>query len=137
MQGVIVAAGGGLGWFLGGWDGFIYALVGFVTVDYVTGILRAVVEKKLSSQIGAKGIVKKVLIFLIVGAANIADVYLLHDGNALRTAVIFFYVSNEAISLLENAAILGLPIPAKLKETLAQLQKHKSTKESEDRKNVK
>ena len=103
----LAGVGGFLGWFLGGMDGFIYALIAFVVCDYISGVLRAVVEKKLSSRIGAHGIIKKVVIFLIVGVAHLADVYLLHDGDALRTAVIFFYISNEGISLLENAAVIG------------------------------
>jgi toxin secretion/phage lysis holin len=129
----LAAVGGFLGWYLGGMDGFIYALIAFVVVDYITGVMRAVVEKKLSSRIGARGITKKVAIFLIVGIAHLTDVYLLADGNALRTAVIFFYASNEGISLLENAAVIGLPVPVKLKEALAQLRKGKNNgKEGED-----
>jgi toxin secretion/phage lysis holin len=92
-------------------------------VDYTTGVLRAVVEKSLSSRIGARGIAKKVAIFLVVGIAHLADVYLLGDGEALRTAVIFFYMANEGISLLENATAIGLPVPEQLKDVLAQLHK--------------
>ena len=121
----LAAVGGFLGWFLGGMDGFIYALIAFVVVDYLTGVMRAVVEKELSSRVGARGIFKKIVIFLLVGVAHLADVYLLGDGDALRTAVIFFYISNEGISLLENAAVIGLPIPAKLKDALAQLHSRK------------
>jgi toxin secretion/phage lysis holin len=115
------AVGGFLGWFLGGMDGFMYALIAFVAVDYLTGVMRAVIEKELSSRIGAKGIFKKVLIFLLVGVAHLTDMYLLGNGNALRTAVVFFYISNEGISMLENATVIGLPVPEKLKEVLAQL----------------
>lgn len=114
--------GGLLGWYIGSMDGIIYALIAFVAVDYITGVLRAIVEKKLSSRIGAKGIVKKVAIFLIVGVTHIADVYLLRDGNALRTAAIFFYSANEGLSLLENIVAVGLPVPEKLRDALAQLQ---------------
>jgi toxin secretion/phage lysis holin len=110
-----------LGWFLGGLDGFLYALIAFVVVDYITGVLRAVSEKKLSSKIGAHGITKKVAIFLLVGIAHLADVYLLGVGTALRTAVVFFYISNEGISLTENIVALGLPVPDQLKNVLAQL----------------
>lgn len=92
-----------------------------MVVDYLTGVLRAVAEKQLSSRVGARGIAKKVVIFLLVGIANLADVNLLGDGAALRTAVIFFYIANEGVSLLENAAAMGLPVPEKLKEALAQL----------------
>ena len=135
----LAALGGFLGWFLGGFDGLIYALIAFVAVDYITGVLRAIVEKQLSSRIGAHGIVKKVALFLIVGVAHLVDAYLLHDGDALRTAVIFFYISNEGVSLLENAAVIGLPIPEPLKNALAQLHKRKNQntqKESEDNDNV-
>ncbi len=115
------AVGGFLGWFLGGMDGFIYALIAFVVVDYLTGVMRAIIEKELSSRVGARGIFKKIVIFLLVGVAHLADVYLLGNGDALRTAVIFFYISNEGISLLENAAAIGLPVPGKMKDALAQL----------------
>ena len=129
------AVGGFFGWYLGELDGLIYVLITFVVVDYITGVLRAVVEKKLSSRIGARGIVKKVAIFLVVGIGHLIDFYLLESsGTPLRTAVIFFYVANEGISLLENAAFIGLPVPEKLKDTLAQLH-NKNTKiknESED-----
>lgn len=114
--------GGGLGWFFGGFDGFWYALVVLVAVDYITGVLNAVLEKKLSSEIGFRGICKKLLIFLLVGVANILDQQIIGSGDALRTAVIFFYSANEGISILENAAKIGLPVPKKLKEMLAQIQ---------------
>jgi toxin secretion/phage lysis holin len=119
----LAAVGGFLGWFLGGMDGFMYALIAFVVVDYLTGVMRAIIEKELSSRVGARGIIKKILIFLLVGVAHLTDMYLLGDGNALRTAVVFFYISNEGISLLENATAIGLPVPEKLKETLSQLHK--------------
>ena len=121
IQLAFTALGGFLGWFLGGADGFLYALLIFVATDYITGVMCAIVDHKLSSEIGFKGICKKVLIFALVGLGNILDMYILGEGSALRTAVIFFYLSNEGISLLENAAYLGLPIPEKLKEILAQL----------------
>lgn len=121
IQTVITVIGGGLGWFLGGLDGFLYALIAFIIIDYLTGVLCAVVNKKLSSEIGAKGIIKKVLIFVLVGMAHILDTYVVKDVGAIRTAVIFFYLSNEGISLLENASRLGLPIPQKIKDVLAQL----------------
>ena len=117
----IAAIGGGLGWFLGGCDGFLYALLVFVVLDYVTGIMCAVLDKQLSSAVGFRGIFKKVLIFLMVGIAHILDEQIIGSGSALRTAVIFFYLSNEGLSLLENAAHIGLPIPDKMKNVLAQL----------------
>ena len=121
IQLVFAAVGGWLGWFLGGCDGLFYALLAFAAVDYVTGIMCAVVDKKLSSAVGFKGIFKKVLIFTLVGIANIVDVQVLETPGVLRTAVIFFYLSNEGVSLLENGAYLGLPIPQKLKSVLEQL----------------
>jgi toxin secretion/phage lysis holin len=121
IQLAIAAVGGWLGWFLGGLDGLIYALIAFAAVDYVTGILRAVTEKNLSSRVGARGIAKKVAIFLLVGVAHLADAHLLGDGGALRTAVICFYLSNEGLSLLENTVAIGLPVPEKLRDVLAQL----------------
>ena len=115
------ALDGFLGWFFGDLDGFLYALIIFVVMDYFTGILAAGVKKELSSAVGFKGIAKKVLIFLLVGIANILDVQVIGTGSVLRTAVIFFYLSNEGVSLLENAAHLGLPVPEKMKDILAQL----------------
>ena len=115
------ALGGFCGWFLGGFDGFLYALIAFVVIDYITGVMCAAVDKTLSSEVGFKGICRKVLIFALVGVGNILDVHVLGQGSVLRTAVIFFYLSNEGISLLENAGHLGLPIPKKLKSILEQL----------------
>lgn len=121
IQLVFAAIGGWLGYFLGGCDGLLIALVVFAAVDYITGVMCAVADKKLSSAVGFKGICRKVLIFVLVGIANIVDVNVIGDGSILRTAVIFFYLSNEGVSLLENAAHLGLPIPEKLKDVLEQL----------------
>lgn len=121
VQMVFAAVGGWLGWFLGGRDGLLYALVAFVAVDYVTGVLCAVADRKLSSEVGFKGIAKKALIFLLVGMANVLDVQVIGSGCVLRTAVVFFYISNEGVSLVENAAHLGLPVPEKLKDVLGQL----------------
>ena len=121
IQIAFTAFGGFLGWFLGGVDGFLYALIAFTVIDYITGVMCAITDKNLSSSIGFKGICRKVLIFTLVGIGNIVDVYVLGQGGVLRTAVIFFYLSNEGVSMLENAAHLGLPIPDKLKDVLAQL----------------
>lgn len=93
----------------------------FALFDYVSGVVCAVHDKKLSSAVGFKGICRKVLIFILVGIANIIDVHVLGEVGILRTAVIFFYLSNEGLSLVENAAHLGLPIPEKLKAVLEQL----------------
>ena len=120
-QVILAAIGGWLGYFLGGCDGLLIALVVFVAVDYVTGVMCAISDKKLSSEVGFKGICRKVLIFVLVGIGNLVDVYVLGQGGVLRTAVIFFYLSNEGISFLENAGRLGLPIPQKLKDVLEQL----------------
>lgn len=121
IQFVFTMVGGWLGYFLGGFDGLLYALIVFMAVDYITGVMCAVSDKKLSSAVGFKGIFRKVLILMLVGIANLLDVQVIGTGAVLRTAVIFFYLSNEGVSLLENAAYLGLPIPEKLKEILAQL----------------
>lgn len=121
IQVIIAAIGGWLGYFLGGCDGLLIALVAFVAIDYITGVMCAIADKKLSSEVGFKGICRKVLIFLLVGIANILDVQVIGTGSVLRTAVIFFYISNEGVSLTENAAHLGLPIPEKLKAVLKQL----------------
>lgn len=122
IQAAFAAIGGALGWYLGGVDGFLYALIAFVVVDYITGILRAIVEKKLSSRVGAQGIARKAALFLVVGIGHLIDTYLLSGtGAPLRTAIIFFYIANEGLSLLENAAAIGLPVPDKLKDILAQL----------------
>ncbi len=121
VQLIFAAIGGWLGYFLGGCDGLLIALVVFAVVDYITGVMCAVSDKELSSKVGFRGICRKVLIFILVGAANILDAQVIGSGSVLRTAVIFFYLSNEGVSLLENAAHLGLPIPKKLKDVLAQI----------------
>ena len=121
IQLIFSAVGGWLGYFLGGCDGLLYALIAFVVIDYITGVMCAIINRELSSAIGFKGIFRKVLIFLLVGIANIIDVQVIGTGAVLRTAVIFFYISNEGVSLLENAGHLGLPIPEKIKTVLEQL----------------
>ncbi len=122
IQFIFAAIGGYLGYFLGGLDGFIYALITFVVIDYLTGLMAAIVERKLSSEIGFRGIFKKVLIFLLVAVGNIIDNNLIGTGGAVRTAVIFFYISNEGISIIENSIRIGLPVPEKLKSVLEQLK---------------
>ena len=121
IQLIFAAVGGWLGWFLGGCDGLLYALIAFCIIDYLSGVACAISDHNLSSQIGFKGIFKKVLIFLLVGIGHILDTHVIGSGSVLRTAVIFFYLSNEGVSLIENAAHLGLPIPEKLKSVLEQL----------------
>ena len=110
-----------MGWLLGGLDGFLYALIVFVVVDYLTGLMAAFIQKKVSSEVGFKGICKKVAIFCLVGIGHILDTQIIKTGSVVRTAVIFFYLSNEGISIIENVAIIGLPVPKKLKDVLAQL----------------
>lgn len=121
IQLIISALGGWLGYFLGGCDGLLYALLAFVVIDYITGVMCAVNDHTLSSEVGFRGICRKVLIFMLVGIANILDADTIGTGSVLRTAVIFFYISNEGVSLLENAAHLGLPVPEKIKTVLEQL----------------
>ena len=121
IQVIFTGVGGWLGWFLGGCDGLLYALVLFVVVDYITGVMCAANDHKLSSEVGFRGICRKVLIFLLVGIGHVLDTQIIGTGSVLRTAVIFFYLSNEGVSLLENAGHLGLPIPEQLKTVLEQL----------------
>ena len=131
IQLIFSAVGGWLGYFLGGCDGLLYTLLAFVVLDYITGIMCAVADKKLSSAVGFRGIFRKILIFALVGVGHLLDVQVLGAVGVLRTAVIFFYLSNEGVSLIENAAHLGLPIPAKLKAVLEQLH-DRAEKEGEN-----
>lgn len=131
IQIVFTGIGGWLGYFLGGCDGLLYALLAFIVIDYLTGIMCAINDHTLSSEVGFRGICRKVLIFLLVGIANILDVNIIGSGSVLRTAVIFFYISNEGVSLMENAAHLGLPVPEKIKAVLEQL--HDRAEDKEDK----
>lgn len=133
VQMVFAAVGGWLGYYLGGCDGLLLALVAFAAADYLTGVMCAVSDRKLSSNVGFKGICRKVLIFLLVGIANILDVHVIGTGSVLRTAVIFFYISNEGVSLLENAAHLGLPVPEKIKAVLEQFHDRAEKTETEEK----
>ena len=132
IQFVFTAVGGCLGYFLGGCDGLLIALLIFVVFDYITGIMCAIADKKLSSEVGFKGICRKVLIFVLVGIGNVIDVQVLGQPGVLRTAIIFFYLSNEGLSLVENTAHLGLPIPEKLKAVLEQLHDRETIETKED-----
>ena len=114
-----------IGEFLGSFDDLLYALIAFVVADYITGVLKAIAEKNLSSAIGFKGICKKVCIFTLVGVANVLDVHIIGSGCILRSAVIFFYISNEGISIIENATKIGLPIPQQLQNTLLRMYSDK------------
>ena len=126
VQCAFAAVGGFFGWFVGGLDGMLYALIAFVVVDYITGLMAAGLEKKLSSGVGFRGIFKKVVIFCLVAVGNIIDTYIIQNGSVLRTAVVFFYLSNEGISILENVGRIGLPIPEKVRSVLEQLKEEKS-----------
>ena len=117
--------GSWLGFFLGDLDIFIYSLVVFVICDYISGIIRAGFERKLSSKIGFKGILKKIMIFIIVGIANICDKSLIKNEPMIRSSIIFFYIANEGLSILENALAMDLPIPKKLKILLEQFKEEK------------
>ena len=121
IQMAVAAIGGWIGYFVGGVDGLMTALLIFMALDYITGLMCAIADKKLSSAVGFRGICKKVLILMLVGVAHIVDLHVVGTGDALRSAVVCFYLSNESVSMLENAAHLGLPIPEKLKSVLAQL----------------
>jgi len=125
MKVIFTVVGGFLGWFLGGFDGFLYALVTLVVVDYLTGVALAIYNKQVSSEIGFKGILKKIFIFILVGVGNIIDLYLLNETGPIRTAIIFFYISNEGISILENISKTSLPIPEFLKSILEKYQNNK------------
>ena len=131
VQIAATAIGGWIGYFLGGKDGMLIALVVFMALDYITGLMCAIMDKQLSSAVGFKGICKKVLILMLVGVANILDVHVVGQGSALRGAVIAFYLSNEGLSLLENAAYIGLPIPDKLREILEQLHNREDKTDNE------
>ena len=133
FQAVIAALGGWLGYFLGGCDGLLYALIVFVVLDYITGVLCAIADRRLSSAVGFKGICRKVLIFALVGIANILDVHVIGTGCVVRTATIFFYISNEGVTILENAANLGLPVPKKVKEVLKQLHEGAESEDDNER----
>lgn len=132
VQIAITALGGCLGYFLGGMDGLLIALLVFAVLDYITGIMCAIADRKLSSAVGFRGICRKVLIFALVGVGHILDTQVVGTGSALRSAVICWYLSNEGISILENAAHLGLPVPDKLRTVLEQLHDRKGKDDTTD-----
>ena len=132
VQIAITAIGGWVGYFVGGMDGLLIALIVLMSLDYISGIMCAIIDKKLSSAIGFRGICKKALILMLVGVANIVDVHVVGTGSALRGAVISWYLSNEGLSLLENAAHIGLPVPDPLKNALAQLHGRDDKDKTED-----
>lgn len=130
IQVAFTAIGGWIGWFLGGADGMLMALLVLMALDYLSGVMCAIEDRTLSSAVGFRGVMKKVLLLMLVGVANVLDVHVVGGGAILRGAVICFYLSNEGLSLLENAAYLGLPVPEKLKDVLSQLH-HRDEKEKE------
>ncbi len=121
IKAAFTAVGAWLGYFLGGNDGLLYALLVFVIVDYITGVMCAIEDRKLSSAVGFRGLCRKMLTFLLVGIAQVLDVHVLNQPGVLRTAVIFWAIANNGLSILENAAHLGLPVPEQLKQVLEQL----------------
>lgn len=132
IQAGLGAVGGFLGWAFGGLDGFLYTLIVFVAIDYITGVICAIVDKKLSSDAGYRGILQKIMIFVVVAVGNIIDVLLLNEqGSPLRTMIIFFYLSNEGLSILEHAARLNIPIPAQLKSVILQLREKEEETDAE------
>lgn len=135
IQTSLTIFGAAIGYFLGGLDGLLIVLLVFMGIDYITGIMCAIKEGNISSKTGFAGICKKILILILVGMSNMLDVYVLQTGSMLRTAALFFYISNEGVSILENAGKLGLPIPAKIKNVLAQLHdKAEDTSSKDDKK---
>lgn len=119
VLGAFITAVGG---FLGGMDGIMYALLMFVSIDYITGVAAAVKNKKLSSEIGFWGLVRKICIFALIGVAHYIDAFVMHTGDIFRTAAALYYIGNEGISLLENISCLGLTLPQKLIDVLTQLK---------------
>ncbi|HEL1996469.1 phage holin family protein [Streptococcus suis] len=113
--------GGLIGSLFGELDGILYALLVFIIIDYLTGIFAAVVEKQLSSSVGFRGIFKKIAILFLVSLGHMIDTAIIKQGGTIRTMVIFFYLSNEGLSILENTVRIGLPIPEKLQAILKQI----------------
>lgn len=131
---VFAAIGGWIGWFVGGIDGFMYALLLFILLDYITGVTAAAIKHELSSEVGARGIAKKVGELILVGVGNILDKQILQQGAAMRTLVIFFYVANEGLSILENLRKIGVPIPKPLSEFLKKMKDENNKSEKTKKK---
>ena len=132
IQAIFTAIGGWLGYFLGGFDGLLYALLAFVVLDYITGVMCAISDKCVSSDVSFRGLARKLIIFVLVGVGHLLDTHIFGEAGVLRTAVIFFYLSNEGLSLVENAAYLGLPVPQQLKSVLEQLHSRKDKEDDEN-----
>ena len=115
--------GGIVGVLLGGYDGFLYTLIALIIIDYASGVMCAIIEKKLSSEVGFRGIFKKIMVLVLVGIGHALDTHVIGFGSTIRMMVIFFYLSNEGVSILENASRIGLKIPEGLKQILSQIHK--------------
>lgn len=111
-----------LSFLFGDMEGMLIALIALIILDYISGVIAAAVEKRLSSEVGAKGIAKKIFMLLIVALANIVDINVIGDGHVLKTVTVVFYICNECISLVENAGRIGVPVPKKLLDVLEQLR---------------
>ena len=111
-----------LSFLFGDMEGLMVALIALIILDYISGVIAAAVEKRLSSEVGAKGIAKKIFMLLIVALANIVDINVVGDGHVLKTVTVVFYICNECISLIENAGRIGVPVPKKLLDVLEQLR---------------
>ena len=111
-----------LSFLFGDIEGLMVALIALIILDYISGVIAAAVEKRLSSEVGAKGIAKKIFMLLIVALANIVDINVIGDGHVLKTVTVVFYICNECISLIENAGRIGVPVPKKLLDVLEQLR---------------
>ena len=111
-----------LSFLFGDMEGLMVALIALIILDYISGVIAAAVEKRLSSEVGAKGIAKKIFMLLIVALANIVDINVIGDGHVLKTVTVVFYICNECISLIENAGRIGVPVPKKLLDVLEQLR---------------
>ena len=110
------------GFVFGDFNGLMIALVALIVLDYISGVIAAAVEKKLSQEVGAKGIAKKIFMLLIVAVANIVDINVIGEGHVLKSVTVVFYIANECISLIQNAGRLGVPVPKKLLDVLEQLK---------------
>lgn len=114
--------GGWIGWYLGDANGLLIALLCLITLDYISGVMVAIKNRRLSSAVGFVGICRKLLMLALVGVCNIIDTQVIGSGAAFRTLGIIYYMSNEGISIVENAAALGLPVPKKLTDFFQQLK---------------
>ena len=123
LKTISAAIGASVGYFIGGVDAMMEALLLFMALDYLTGVMCAVLDKSLSSAVGFRGIFKKMMILILAGTAHIVDAQIIGSGDAIRSAVICFMLCNEGLSILENAGHIGIPIPPPLKAALVQLQK--------------